>query len=281
MTAPMVLRYSLFQYILLIIFMLLMLAGVGLAHADTDSHTDSHTDKHTTNQTPHRTFMLSFDDGPLPGKTEKVLAALAQLDDPAGKPVKAAFFMVGNAPDTLFSQRKYYAPYEMWIHKGSMSKYPQLVADVRKAGHYVGCHTAHHAWFRWPWQDNSNEIKAEILAWEHDAAPLPDDAPKLFRPPYLVDTFAVQTAAHDLGYQIILGHTVGDANPVNSVADIEHNIVGIMQKAPASETPVLLIFHDIFPTADNHLVEVVHWLQQQGYVLMDFDPADIHDDDAP
>ncbi len=235
------------------------------------SYADMATDEHPV-AAPRR-FMLSFDDGPLPGKTDRVLAALAQLKNPNGDPVKAAFFMVGNAPDSFFNQRKYYAPYEMWIHKGSMSKYPQLVTAVRKAGHYVGCHTDHHAWFRWPWQNSRDDVKAEILAWEHDAGPVPNDAPKLFRSPYLVDTPAVLSATRELGYQIITGHTVGDANPANSVSDIEHNITVIMQKAPASETPVLLIFHDIFPTADNHLVEIVHWLQQQGYVLTDFDPS--------
>ena len=67
-------------------------------------------------------FMLSFDDGPMPGRTDKVLQTLKQLRNIEGKPVKVAFFMVSDS-QSLLVNRFYYAPFEIWA-KGSMREYP-------------------------------------------------------------------------------------------------------------------------------------------------------------
>lgn len=218
-----------------------------------------------------RNFVLTFDDGPVPGKTERVLAFLAKLKTAEGQPVKAAFFMVGDAPKTFWNGRKYYAPYEIWIHKGSMRDHPELVTQVLQAGHFIGCHTEHHAWFRWPWLSSEADVTQEITNWEIDAGgPIPNQV-KLFRPPYLVRTPAVNAAVAKLGYRFVLGHTVGDASPANSVADIEKNILHILASAPSTEEPVILIFHDIFPTADQHLDEIVAYIQQHGGRLQSFE----------
>src|SRR5262249_45935407 len=65
-----------------------------------------------------RKFVLTFDDGPLPGKTDLVLDAVKKFTAPDGSPVKVAFFMIGDAPRDPLAARRYFAPYEVWIHKG-------------------------------------------------------------------------------------------------------------------------------------------------------------------
>lgn len=230
-----------------------------------------------------RDFMLTFDDGPVPGKTERVLATLAQLHAPDGSPLKAAFFMVGDAPDNFFVGRKYYAPYEIWIHKGSAHANPELVAKVRAAGHFVGNHTAHHAWFRWPWLSSEDAVIGELQRWEAETNP-PADQPKLFRPPYLIETHAVKAAARKLGYQIVDGYTVGDASPIGTLYSVKQNALHYLQTAPDTGRPLVLIFHDIMPITYEHLGEIVEFLQQHGMRPVSFDPSLLADpalDDQP
>lgn len=59
---------------------------------------------------------LTFDDGPIPEVTPRLLDLL----DSYG--IKATFFMVGD----------------------NVRKYPELFADVKRRGHRVGNHTMHH-----------------------------------------------------------------------------------------------------------------------------------------
>lgn len=60
--------------------------------------------------------LLSFDDGPTPGVTERVLEILGRYG------VKATFFMLGEKAE----------------------KYPELVEKVRAAGHTIGNHSYSH-----------------------------------------------------------------------------------------------------------------------------------------
>lgn len=224
-----------------------------------------------------RDFMLTFDDGPLPGKTDIALRALNRLNGEDGAPVRAGFFMVGDAPNSFWQGRRYYAPYEIWIKKGSMRRYPDLVAQVRAAGHLIGNHTNRHIWPRWFWYRSESRLTTELLGWEASAA---EDAgfthakqSRLFRTPYLADTPALTRVAHALGYRIIGGHSVGDASPDRGLKVIQKRAQRIMQRQQHSAVPVVLIFHDVFPFTVTHLGEIVGFLQQQGYRLRHFDPV--------
>lgn len=220
-----------------------------------------------------REFMLSFDDGPVPGGTEKVLDALAQLRNDKGKPVKAAFFMIGDAPRHFWAERRYFAPYELWTGKGSVAEYPALVRQVADAGHFIGNHTDHHAWFRWPWLDTPDAIEAEFAGWQTAMAGAGvHPAVKLYRPPYLVNPPAVEAEARKLGYRTILGVTAGDAVPFSTESFVASRSLDILENW-AGPGPCLLIFHDIRPVTQDHLRDIVEGLQAQGFVLVDFDPS--------
>lgn len=228
---------------------------------------------------PPREFMLTFDDGPLPGKTDAVLAALSRFVGEDGAPVRAGFFMVGDAPTRFWTGRRYYAPYEIWIHKGSMRRHPDVVARVRAAGHLIGNHTHHHIWPRWPWYRSEARLMSELQGWE-DIAAVSDpqkgdglDPPKLFRTPYLANTPALTRVAHARGYQIVGGDTVGDASPEHGLEDVLKQVRHLMQRPHDKTSPVVLIFHDILPLTVNHLAEIIGSLQALGHCLRHFDPA--------
>jgi peptidoglycan/xylan/chitin deacetylase (PgdA/CDA1 family) len=221
-----------------------------------------------------RDFMLTFDDGPMPGRTDAVLDSLKGLCGDDGRPVRAGFFMVGDPPRAFWRARRYYAPYEMWGRKGSMRAYPELVARVQREGHWIGNHTARHIWPRWWWYRAEHRLREELQDWESIAADAAgftfDRQPRLARTPYLADTPQWRRTTAGLGYRLIGGHSVGDASPDRTASAIARRAVRIMQRQQASPWPVVLIFHDIFPVTYRHLGEIVGMLQQQGYRLCHF-----------
>ncbi|HUM99144.1 MAG TPA: polysaccharide deacetylase family protein [Halothiobacillus sp.] len=220
-----------------------------------------------------RAFMLSFDDGPLPGKTEVVLATLRRFTAEDGLPVRAGFFMVGDAPQGFWAGRRYFAPYEVWIHKGSMRRHPHLVAQVQAQGHVIGNHTARHIWARWPRYGQLPAVLDELRDWARHAEFAGWQAaqsPRLFRAPYLLHTPVMHAAATQLGYQIVGGAGVGDANPRNDLAALRRQIHSIF-KADSNQ-PVMLIFHDILPITVRYLGDIIDGLLREGHQLRHFDP---------
>lgn len=98
-------------------------------------------------KTIEKNLYLSFDDGPIPEVTPKVLALLKEYN--AG----ATFFMVGE----------------------NIDKYPEVFQQVKNAGHAVGNHTYNHIK---SWKSTDNEYFDNIKK----ASKLVDG--KLFRPPH-------------------------------------------------------------------------------------------------
>ena len=216
-------------------------------------------------------FMLSFDDGPVPGATEAILDQLATLQGEDGRPVRAAFFLVGDAPRDFWTRREYYAPYELWTGKGSVAEYPELLWRIVAAGHVVGNHSVHHGWFRWPWLSGGAGMEEEIAGWKRIAGPLlPPGAPRLFRPPYLMDTPAVREAAVRAGYRVVLGEVSGDGSPLATPYAIVEGVSALLKKW-AEPRPALLIFHEIRPSTRAHLADMVRELEKRGFRLVHFD----------
>ncbi len=222
--------------------------------------------------TKNAEFMLSFDDGPLPGTTERVLDILATLRAIDGTPVKAGFFLLADATDEFWQGRIYYAPYELWTDEGSIAKYPKIARRIKQAGHVIGNHTTHHAWFRWPWLDTPEAVLGEFTEWEAiSKLVLGASNMRLFRPPYFILNANVRETVKQLGYQIVMGESVGDAVPGITVDVIKQKTQSILA-AWTKPYPCLLIFHDNRPTTYRHLDEIVSNLQQQGFRLVHFDP---------
>ncbi len=108
---------------------------------------------------------LTFDDGPIPEVTPKVLAILELYG------VKATFFMVGE----------------------NIDKYPEVFARVVKAGHSIGNHTYNHMK---GWKVSTAEYIANVQKFPKET--------KIFRPPYGRTWWWQRKAVKDLGYEIYL-----------------------------------------------------------------------------
>jgi peptidoglycan/xylan/chitin deacetylase (PgdA/CDA1 family) len=94
-----------------------------------------------------KVLYLTFDDGPIPDITPKVLALLDEYD------AKATFFCIGE----------------------NVIKHPEIFSDILKHGHQIGNHTYHH---KNAWKVSYEEYILDI----EKAAPIINS--QLFRPPY-------------------------------------------------------------------------------------------------
>lgn len=120
---------------------------------------------------------LTFDDGPNPGATPRVLETLARLQAPA------AFFMVGR----------------------HVRQFPDVARAVHAAGHEVGNHTDSHTklHFKGP------RASADELGQAHQAiVEVVGHPPRLFRAPHGYKNPFVARAARELGYRMV-GWTFG------------------------------------------------------------------------
>lgn len=99
-----------------------------------------------------RLLALTFDDGPHPGKTEKLLSLLAKEN------VKATFFVVGKM----------------------VERYPELLKRIDAAGHTIGNHTFSHVTLT---KIPDNEVRAEYEACNDVVEHVIHKRMRLCRPP--------------------------------------------------------------------------------------------------
>jgi peptidoglycan/xylan/chitin deacetylase (PgdA/CDA1 family) len=111
-----------------------------------------------------RAVYLTFDDGPIPEVTPRVLAILARYK------VKATFFMVGE----------------------NIDKHPEVYEQVAQAGHSIGNHSYNHLK---GWKTPFKEYMENVDRWPKKA--------HLFRPPYGKATLRQRIALHRKGYTLV------------------------------------------------------------------------------
>jgi peptidoglycan/xylan/chitin deacetylase (PgdA/CDA1 family) len=151
---------------------------------------------------------LTFDDGPTPGASDRILDALGELR------VKAAFFVVGR----------------------NALKHPDLVSRMHAEGHLVGNHTLDHAHFglfgrRRYWQHQireTDEIIRQIIGRR----------PALFRPPMGIKTLHTTRAAASSGHATV----TWSRRALDGVATSWERIV--RRLGPTSEPGDILLLHD-------------------------------------
>jgi peptidoglycan/xylan/chitin deacetylase (PgdA/CDA1 family) len=154
------------------------------------------------------TLYLTFDDGPLPQVTPWVLEQLDRFD------ARATFFCVGK----------------------NVRRYPEVVEQVRAAGHTVGSHTTHH-----------------LDGWKTDNVPYFHDVrncarllkTSLFRPPYgrLKPSQAQFLQRH---YEVVMWDVLsGDFDPELTPEDCYDNVVDNARDGS------IVVLHDSLKAEEN------------------------------
>lgn len=168
---------------------------------------------------------LTFDDGPIPEVTPRLLDLL----DSYG--IKATFFMVGD----------------------NVRKYPELFADVKRRGHRVGNHTMHHL-------QGLRESKDAYLADVADADRYIGS--DLFRPPH---GWMKRSQGKELSakYRIVMYDLVTrDYSKHLDAGDVFDNV---KKYARPGSIIVFHDSLKSLPRLFEALPKIIEWLMEQGY----------------
>jgi peptidoglycan/xylan/chitin deacetylase (PgdA/CDA1 family) len=182
--------------------------------------------------------VLTFDDGPIPLTTRRILAALA------AECTKATFLMVGRMA----------------------AAYPEMVRQVAAAGHTVGTHTWSHPNLALM---AAARVKGQIeraISTVQKAAGAPI-AP-FFRYPYLSSTG--RTVAYLKGRNI--AQLAVDIDSLDYLTRIPHRVVsGTMARLKAKGKGIILL-HDIHASTARALPELLARLKAEGYRVVHLRP---------
>ncbi|RTL47176.1 MAG: polysaccharide deacetylase family protein [Burkholderiales bacterium] len=175
--------------------------------------------------------VLTFDDGPRPGSTPRVLKALAEHC------VQASFFMNGEP----------------------MARHPELARQVRDAGHSVGMHGYRHDNFaQWPAEDQGRDLKAMIATYTDVLG----EAPPAYRFPYLAESPVLMKALERLGIAVMsVDAGAEDWLPDQTPQMLADKLLGQL----AGPGGGIVLLHDAQDQTAQALPVLLNALKTQGY----------------
>jgi peptidoglycan/xylan/chitin deacetylase (PgdA/CDA1 family) len=181
----------------------------------------------------HKEVVLTFDDGPVPGRTEAILATLDAYR------VKATFLMVGQMADA----------------------YPAIARKVVSRGHTIGSHTYRHPNLRYLAFDAA---MAEIRKGEKAVQRATARQPDFFRFPYLSDTSALRSAVSRRG-TIIMDMDVDskDYFKVTPASVASRTMEGLRKRGRG-----IILLHDIHKRTAAVLPALLAQLKAEGYSVV-------------
>ncbi len=192
----------------------------------------------------HKEVILTFDDGPIPGRTSAILKALDK------ECVKATFFYVGKMARA----------------------YPRLVRKVVSRGHTLGHHTwSHERLPKYKIEAAAKAIEKGIATVEKAAYGQYDGAPRVpfFRYPYLASNPAVRKLARDRGL-ITFDANIDSRDWKKVSADAVHD--RIMKRLKQDGRGIVLM-HDIQNRTVKMLPRLLRSLNDAGYKVAHVVPA--------
>jgi len=186
--------------------------------------------------------VITFDDGPRPGKTSKILDALDEYG------AKATFLMLGRAAQS----------------------HPGLVREVAKRGHTIGLHTHSHG------DLTKVSLNAALAEIERGRRPIEvalssinkSPAP-FFRFPYLAQNSSLRRAVNNAG-MLIMDVQIDSKDYYKGSAD---SVLKRTLKRLDQQGKGIVLFHDIHGRTVEMLPDFLAELKQRGYRVVSLVPA--------
>ncbi|WP_342598167.1 polysaccharide deacetylase family protein [Psychrobacillus sp. FSL H8-0483] len=168
---------------------------------------------------------LTFDDGPNPDTTVKILETLKKYN------AKATFFMLGSR----------------------VSFYPEIVQEMKAAGHELGNHTWNHPDLT---KASSEKIALEINNTDNAVEKASGSKPTVFRPPYGAVN---QTVRNQTALPVVLW----DVDTMDwKYRDPNHLLQHVKQHVKNGS---IILMHDIHASTAEGLDAVLAYLKGEGY----------------
>ncbi|HEY8934664.1 MAG TPA: polysaccharide deacetylase family protein [Cyclobacteriaceae bacterium] len=182
-----------------------------------------------------KSVALTFDDGPLPEMTERILTILNDYQ------VKATFFCIGHR----------------------VEKHPEILTKIDSQGHVIGNHTFNHGKFF----DllSAKEMSAELDKTDEAIQNAIQKKPRFFRPPYGV-TNPNLAKAIKRGNYITMGWSV---RSLDTVAKEDEKLFQRVTKNLKGGDVIL--FHDYCEITIRILPRVLEYIQKQRLEIVRLD----------
>ncbi|HEV8506574.1 MAG TPA: polysaccharide deacetylase family protein [Chitinophagaceae bacterium] len=171
---------------------------------------------------------ITFDDGPAPGKTEKILEILKHSG------VKATFFCIGK----------------------NVKASPELTNRIHLEGHLIGNHSFfHNATFD---LQSSEKIKEELINTNLAIQEVTGLSPKFFRPPYGVTNPMLAKAVKDVG-QVTIGWSIRSFDTITT--SDKKLFKRVTNKLQAGD---IILFHDRCQATIEILPDLLVYIKNRG-----------------
>lgn len=181
--------------------------------------------------------VLTFDDGPRPGKTEAILDTLEAFD------VNATFLMLGSAAQ----------------------RHPELARAVARRGHAIGSHTYEHVDLTTLSQTEAMaEVQAGHMAVSDALAAGGYEASRFFRFPYLSDNGLLRASVVQ-GDLIVLGVDIDSKDYFRSTPQevMDRTLARLEARGKG-----VVLFHDIHDRTVTMLPRFLAELEERGYSVV-------------
>jgi len=156
-----------------------------------------------------RNICLTFDDGPDPVMTPKILDILKKHN------IKATFFLIG----------------------ASCLKHPEIVKRIHLEGHAIGCHTFNHHYL-FPFY-SLKKIKQELIETNTLIKSITSKDVSLFRPPFGVTNPIMKIALDDLKMRCVGWDTRSFDTIISNPKTLHKRVVKKIQQGGS-----IILFHD-------------------------------------
>ncbi|XP_021946650.1 peptidoglycan-N-acetylglucosamine deacetylase [Folsomia candida] len=188
-------------------------------------------------------FSLTFDDGPLPGRTEAVLDVLKEAN------VTATFFVCGQTYSDLHSVE-------------GQATVRRIIAE----GHQIGIHTWSHPYLADPWR-SVEEVTNEVKSVADKLLEITGNRIPIMRPPYgAYNDSVLDIVRGELGLEVIMWNvnTLDWSHPGDTAAAIENYKIETSGSHPSVDSFIAL-HHDPLPGSSELAVEAIRFMISAGY----------------